>query len=499
MFYSKYANADPNLKQFKRPCQHNSKTLKCQQVPYKYIKINREKFFEVASKTLQDQKLCRYLSVLPPSRKRSRNQGVVKPKEFSVYYYFPCGNETFQVCRSFLIAVFNVTKGRLRTVAKTINAGTVPKEKRGGDRVSNKSNIKKQNVREFLNRLPATESHYNRQKSKRIYLSSDLCIAKLHKMYNSKCTDPNNKVTLSMFKRLFYSEYNIGFSSPASDVCATCLNLKNAIKRENKDKTKTELKVHQMRANTFFKLMKEQHPDSLTICFDLQQVHPLPKTPMQDAFYKRQISFYAFCCVDVNARYPVFYIWDETQASRGATEIGSALYDHLKSLQIEDGVSKIRLFCDGCGGQNKNAHIIHLLIYWLRVEAPPSVKEVIINFPVRGHSFLPADRVFGRVEKILKREVVIVNPQQYNAFYEQVGEVKRLGKEWHVYDIKSLLEIYNKIPGINDFKRCFLKKEVSKNGTTVKFYGTPFYKFGDDKAKEYSSLVKRGKKKATLN
>nr|CAH7714990.1 unnamed protein product [Callosobruchus chinensis] len=45
-----------------------------------------------------------------------------------------------------------------------------------------------------------------------------------------------------MFKRLFYSEFNIGFSSPASDVCGTCLNLKNAIKKDNEDRLKTELK-----------------------------------------------------------------------------------------------------------------------------------------------------------------------------------------------------------------------------------------------------------------
>lgn len=80
--------------------------------------------------------------------------------------------------------------------------------------------------------------------------------------------------------------------------------------------------------------------------------------------------------------------------------------------------------------------------------------------------------------------------------YEQVGEVKRLGKEWHVYEIKGLLEIYNEILGITEFKPCFLKKAIpkKKGATIVKFYGTSFYKFGDEITHEYSSLVKRGKR-----
>nr|CAH7746213.1 unnamed protein product [Callosobruchus chinensis] len=425
------------------------------------------------------------MSVLPPVRKRSREMDSQKPKTFSVYYYFPCGKETFRVCRSFLSAVFNVKKGRLRSVARTLSLGNVPKETRGGRRLSNINETKKQNVRDFLNRLPACESHYNRQKSKRVYLAADLNIATLHRMYNTE-SQSDLHVTLSMFKRLFYSEFNIGFSSPASDVCGTCLNLKNAIKKDNEDRLKTELKVHQIRANTFYKLMGNGAIDAISICFDLQQVHPLPKTPIQDAFYKRQISFYTFCCVDVKSRFPVFYTWKETEGGRGATEIGSALLCHLRSLEIEDSITKIRLFCDGCGGKNKNSHIIHLLTYWLKKEAPPAIKTIILHFPVRGHSFLPADRVFGRAEKVLKRHTVIVNPEEYNELYKKIGEVKRLGKEWDLFDIKGLSEIYNKVSGIKDFKRCFIKKSVYNNGT-------PFYRFADGVSSQVT-LLKRGKR-----
>lgn len=82
----------------------------------------------------------------------------------------------------------------------------------------------------------------------------------------------------------------------------------------------------------------------------------------------------------------------------GSNEIGSALLNYLRASNL-NGIRKIHLFADGCGCQNKNSHIMHLLMYWLHNESPDNIEEIEITFPVRGHSYLPADRVFGRVEK----------------------------------------------------------------------------------------------------
>nr|CAH7714926.1 unnamed protein product [Callosobruchus chinensis] len=177
------------------------------------------------------------------------------------------------------MAAFGVSAGRIRTVAKFLESGRVPKERRGGDRVSKKSLSKKNKIREFIASLPASESHYNRNKSARIYLSCELNLKKLYQMYNTRNND--YKVSLTMFKNVFYNNFNIGFKSPACDVCGTCLNLKHAISKETgaqRIKSLTDLRVHKIRANAYYKLAKETPPKSITFCFDLQQVHPLPKT-----------------------------------------------------------------------------------------------------------------------------------------------------------------------------------------------------------------------------
>lgn len=33
-----------------------------------------------------------------------------------------------------------------------------------------------------------------------------------------------------------------------------------------------------------------------------------------------------------------------------------------------------------------------------------NIREIQLFFPIKGHSFLPADQVFGQVEKYLRKE-----------------------------------------------------------------------------------------------
>lgn len=56
--------------------------------------------------------------------------------------------------------------------------------------------------------------------------------------------------------------------------------------------------------------------------------------------------------------------------------------------------------------------------------------------------------------------------EEYNAIYSKIGLVKKLGKDWQVYNIEDLQETYNKVAGIKDFKRTIIKKFHSKGGIT---------------------------------
>ncbi|KAJ8894381.1 hypothetical protein PR048_007032 [Dryococelus australis] len=142
----------------------------------------------------------------------------------------------------------------------------------------------------------------------------------------------------------------------------------------------------------------------------------------------------------MDSKTPEFYDWREDQAESGSTEVSSALL-HCLSHSLPDYISSIRLFCDGCGGQNKNNHVVHTLTHWLRQSAPESIQNTLIVFSVRGHSFLPADRVFGRVEKLLQKRPLITTKRDL----VKIGMTKRICTGTKEFWIQEGKELTNKM------------------------------------------------------
>lgn len=502
IFHARYEDKDPLGMNLKKVCQHKSEKTKfrCASLSTDVILKNRRKFYGNKNKIDQDMFLCRLLSTYEPVRRDKVTPKNLKNRQVScTYNLFNRNNKVVPVCKKQFIASFSVNEKRLRNLNKTLVKGQLPREKRGGDHRSHKSIEKKESLRRFLNNLPAQESHYSRQKSKRIYLHSELYAKKLLKLYNDS-VPVNLKINPSMFYTIFHGEFNIGFRKPSSDACNICTLLTNKINNESNSKIKTEYmvqkRIHKIRSNAFYDLLKKDVPGSITLCFDLQQVLPLPKTPIQDSFYSRQISLYNFCIYNVDAKKSFFFVWDETQANRGATEVGSALYCYLNNLSIPRNMTLIRLFCDGCGGQNKNSFIIHVLMQWLFSKSPKNLNEIQLNYPVRGHSFLPADRVFGRIEKDLRRCAVITKKEDYIAKISRHGDVHTLGQHWRLKDIKELSVNFKKIERIQNLKRVFIQKMVNRRTGKVlncKVIGHELYRF-ETGSEEAVSLLKRGKR-----
>lgn len=89
--------------------------------------------------------------------------------------------------------------------------------------------------------------------------------------------------------------------------------------------------------------MKAEEPNTISYCFDLQQVQVLPKVPIQEAFYAQQLSIYFFALSNLIVRNHYF----------------------LKKAELPENARKIRFFADGYGGQHKNSHVVHAMMFWL--------------------------------------------------------------------------------------------------------------------------------------
>lgn len=78
--------------------------------------------------------------------------------------------------------------------------------------------------------------------------------------------------------------------------------------------------------------------------------------------------------------------------NRGSCEIGSCLYQFIKKQENEG--EKIVVYCDKCGGQNKNKFVVSILMYCVMTENIPSIA---LKFLTVGHTQNEGDSMHARI------------------------------------------------------------------------------------------------------
>lgn len=211
------------------------------------------------------------------------------------------------------------------------------------------------------------------------------------------------------------------------DRCSDCVTFSNKLKVIDDQAAKRTLVVEQMihirRSKAFFQQLNLKPRDTITINFDMMQNQPLPKTQIGEAYYKRQIWYYLLGVIvcdehgKLNHENVFFYRWLESDGGRGCTEITSCLWHFFKTNIINRNIKNIRLFSDSCSSQNKN----YTLLLSLLVLAWKYKINIEWFFPERGHSYMPADRAFGILEKKLRKKESILFPHEYDDIVTSVG------------------------------------------------------------------------------
>jgi hypothetical protein len=410
-----------------------------------------EAFYAIPAKQSQDAFILKFCRMSSPDPKRKRPDAD-RGKELVIEYTVPnaAGNH-LKVCRETFLGILGITKHRVLGIFKRFkkDKAMVPVETRGGDRMSAKFEAKKSAVIAFICSFSACESHYARSKSNRVYLPSELNITKMWRMYLEN-RDNDLFVKESYFRKIFVENFNIGFSAPSVDECSTCLELKSRIECE-KDDTKKEdlqlkLKVHKKRASGFFEYLRKKPDDCYLLSFDCQKNLPL-------AVVKGKASD----CI--NPQNVHLYTWTEDEGKKSSNEIAAAIFHALRSADLTS-FTRIRLVADGCPGQNKNVNVLTMCAKWLVTYAPSYIEEIELIFPLTGHSFLPADRVFGLIERILKKKTAIITREEYYKVFERFGTLQKLGRDWQSQDWKVLAKENTKTAAQLHFKISMCRRII---------------------------------------
>ncbi|CAG9793048.1 unnamed protein product [Diatraea saccharalis] len=214
-------------------------------------------------------------------------------------------------------------------------------------------------------------------------------------------------------------------------------------KESDKNRLMIEKTVHKRRAKAFFDMLKTEDPSTKIISFDCQKNMVLPKIPDQSTFYSRQLYFFNFTIVEGSSRSSLMkqnvfsYCWTEDEYAKYSNLISSAVFHRLCNTEFTPECNLLRIMADGCAGTNKNSILIAMLSKWLVHHAPTQIKIIEIVFPVVGHSFLPADRVFAHIEKHLRKMENIINPSKYIDVVSQHATVINVATTCQIFDWKS--------------------------------------------------------------
>jgi hypothetical protein len=426
-------------------------------------------FYSKPQKSVQDAFLLKCCKIRKVKRRRVCQNKRIRRRDFNVQYRILNNQKEFvPVCQKVFLNTLKIKKYRVEFVTKHFYyVGEVATEHRGGNHKINKYNKQKHMVHQFILKLKCIESHYCRSAiTERKYLNSGLSINKLYMMF--KAETPQSTVKKSYFRAIFNRDFNLGFGNPRTDVCSKCIELDGKIKMETdlekKNVLMIEKRVHKLRAQAFFKLLQEKAEDMITFSFDCQKNNPLPKVPDQSAYYSRQIYLYNFTIVQgsskdhLNKDTTFAYLWTEDEFAKTSNQIVSAVFDRLNKTNFE-GINTVRLMADGCGGQNKNSILLCMLSKWLLENI--QVKKIEVIFPVTGHSFMPPDRVFGNIEKNLKKSEVIIHPQEYIDIIAQCATVTKM-RDIQMLDFKEATKTVLKPTAKWPFKITQCKRFIIK-------------------------------------
>ena len=124
----------------------------------------------------------------------------------------------WQVCRKFFINTIGISFSQVRTTLSMVNEFGVMAEGRGGRQQADRDKTLRQQVTNHINAFPRMESHYCRTSSKCQYLSSDLNLSIMYRMYTKQ--HPNG--ASRSFYRKISKGLNLRFPHPKKDLCSLC-------------------------------------------------------------------------------------------------------------------------------------------------------------------------------------------------------------------------------------------------------------------------------------
>nr|CAI5862904.1 unnamed protein product [Callosobruchus analis] len=186
--------------------------------------------------TLSYQEQTQLLSTLVNefTKLRCINNDEGSRRKFSRSYFLKKENVLIKVCKIMFLNTLDIGFKRIRYTMEKCRGGsgicTPDNRGRHGNhkRVSDED---RKIVMDHISKFPAYKSHYSRSHSNKRYLSPDLSIQQMYRLYTDHCKEiGRTPVSDHFYRNIFVTEFNISFHPPHNDTCGKCDKLEVLIK-----------------------------------------------------------------------------------------------------------------------------------------------------------------------------------------------------------------------------------------------------------------------------
>lgn len=367
-----------------------------------------DQYWALGDLTRQREFIARNSKVLKPSYRFTKKD---QPRNFNSSFFFVIDCKEVRVCKLFFVNTLGISDRTVRTVKRKLDdSGFLEGEKRGKhDNHQTLERQRKEAVREFISKIPRTESHYLRAQTSREYIDGSRSLSQIFRDYETGEKEKGAiPVSEASFKRIFYTDFNISQFTPKKDQCALCESVKNDTLDNDELKENYDEHLYQKELSRISKEIDkmEAHENvSNVVCtFDLQSVLPCPIGNTSNFYYKSKMNCYNFTITNIVTQGTTCFFWHEGGGKRGANEIASCLFKYLCLLsqkrESQDNI-KVTFYSDNCTGQNKNKFTIAMFLY--AVQKLPNIITINHKFLICGHTQNEGDSAHSLIEKAVKR------------------------------------------------------------------------------------------------
>lgn len=386
-------------------------------------------------------KLLRSLVERKPTKKGLDPAKNVKERNFiSKYFLNDDDGKRHQVCSSFLTRILQIDRKTLYRAMQSVVRNPNALERRGKYPTRRTDTRDIQFCKQFINKFATFDSHHDFK-----YLHPRLKVKTMYDLYCQTVVNEDGRKVLSMgmFRKIFKRDFNLR-TFKRTKKCHTCVEIKKhqnsmVLGEKGSKRLERRKKFHKNEMKSiqreFFHCVENatENDDVKVLTFGLQISQEIPSVIEKESLQFRPLWGNNLCVYDEVEAKGYMYVWCETVATRGSSEIAACLYKHFQ-MYLTENVKQVILYSDPNSGQTRNIKLAMMLHNYFVNQSKEELEMMEQRFFDPRHSYNSVKRCFKSIIEQTKTIENLFLPQDW---FDVIAATKFNGKNFIVHEMKK--------------------------------------------------------------